>query len=401
MQPETWNGSWYLAAQSLRYTPTTTYASPPGQGYSYVPDSYANQAYGYGGNYSWMDDQRMHIFPLMSGPPPFVLGSTPTPSPQKKKEAHTTAVTNLPAEKQEWIPESTDKWDPDVLQTAAKEKKQFHMLIPFLKSSRAQPATEIIPDNTLAPEPLSYASVSRSENAQLADARIDRLQLWLHDLQRPYNMKDADYQSFVRYCQEFFLALRDPMRQRKYKDEDDSDNEAVASVDSDSDDPDDWRDRKRRKWGKAPPPVAEAMPPGAAEFQYSVRMTPFRPLRPFRFIEFKRKGALMARINLEDAKSTRTKLSDDNVYTLLDFRADDRRRIRLCVNWKGFSTLTYEVPLDVDDGRVSIEALSRRVARACIDYLESNMVPVMYSRVKLHHLEEIEYGVWQPMLSYC
>ncbi|KAJ6457319.1 hypothetical protein C8R45DRAFT_1081951, partial [Mycena sanguinolenta] len=128
MQLDTWNGSWYLAPLSLRYTPTTTYASPPGQGYSHVPDSYANQAYGYGGNYSGMDDQRMHTFPLASGPSPFVLGSTRTP-PQKK-EAHTTAVMNLPAEKQEerdWIPEGTDTRDPDVLQTAA-EKKQVRML---------------------------------------------------------------------------------------------------------------------------------------------------------------------------------------------------------------------------------------------------------------------------------
>ncbi|KAJ6457294.1 hypothetical protein C8R45DRAFT_1033225 [Mycena sanguinolenta] len=350
MQPETWNASWYIAARSLRYTPTTTCSSTPGQGYSHAPYSYGGQAYGYGGNYSGVDDQRMHIFPLASGPSPFVIGSTPTPPPQKKKEAHTTAVMSLPAEKEEWdlIPESTDKWDPDVLQTAAKEKKQWRMLslIPFLKSSRAQPA------------------------------------------------------------------LRNPMKQRKYEDEDeaDSDSEGVASVDSDSDDEEDWRERERRKWGKAPPPVAEVVPPGAAEFQHSVCTTPhpFHPLHipfhdrppviPCSLIKFKRKGALMAGINLEDAQSTRTKLFDDDAYTLQDLHADQRGRM-IHLRWAGFSHLTYEILLDVHDGHVSIEALARSVARACSHYLASNMAPVMYSEVELDYLEEIKYGVWQPKLT--
>ncbi|KAJ6457305.1 hypothetical protein C8R45DRAFT_1033270 [Mycena sanguinolenta] len=294
MQPETWNGSWYIAAQSLRYTPTTTYASPPGQGYSHVPYLYGDQAYGYGGNYLGMDDQRMHTFPQASGPSRSVLGSTPTPPSRKKKEAHTTAVMNLPAEKQEewdWIPKGTDTRDPDVLQTAA-EKKQMRML---------------------------------------------------------------------------------------------------------------W-ERERRKWGKAPPPVAGVVPPGAAEFQHSVRANPppviplhipFTPLSPIKF----RKGALMTGITLEDAWLTRTKLFGDDAYTLQDLHADQQGRIHLRVYWPGFSHSTYEIPLSVHDGRVSIEALSRRVARACIGYLLTSTVSLIYSQIVLHRLEEIAYGVWQPILE--
>ncbi|KAJ6457277.1 hypothetical protein C8R45DRAFT_1081926 [Mycena sanguinolenta] len=306
MQPETWNGSWYLAALSLRYTPTTTYASPPGQG---SPYSYGDQAYGYGGNYSGMY-QRMHTFPQASSPPPSVLGSAPAPPSRKKKEAHTTAVMNLPAEK------------------------------------RAQPA------------------------------------------------------------------LHNPKKQRKYEDEeedeDDSDCEDVASVDSDSDDEEDWRERERRKWGKVPTPVADVVPPGAAEFQNSVRTTPhdghpFHPLHipvddPPPVIEFKRKGALTAGINLAGAQATWTTLAGNDLYTLQDLHADQRGRIHVRVRWAGYSPLTYNVPLDVVNGHVSMEALLRRVARACVDYLKSNMYPGMYSRVQLHHLEEIEHGVWQPML---
>ncbi|KAJ7179488.1 hypothetical protein C8R46DRAFT_1173783 [Mycena filopes] len=108
-------------------------------------------------------------------------------------------------------------------------------------------------------------------------------------------------------------------------------------------------------------------------------------------IKFKRKGALLAGINLG--------CRGNDAYTVQDLHADWRRRIYLRVRWAGYAPLTYEVPLDVRDGRVSMQALSRRVARACVHYLQMNMVPVMYSRVELHHLEEISYGVWQPMLS--
>ncbi|KAF8211498.1 hypothetical protein K438DRAFT_1568193 [Mycena galopus ATCC 62051] len=116
-------------------------------------------------------------------------------------------------------------------------------------------------------------------------------------------------------------------------------------------------------------------------------------------IKFKRKGSLMAGINLSDAQSTRTRLSGNDDYTLQDLHADYRRRIHLRVRWAGYSPLTYEIPLDVYDGRVSMQSLSRRVARACVHYLQMNMVPVMHSRVELHHLEELSYGTWQPMLS--
>ncbi|KAJ7283447.1 hypothetical protein C8J57DRAFT_1462533 [Mycena rebaudengoi] len=116
-------------------------------------------------------------------------------------------------------------------------------------------------------------------------------------------------------------------------------------------------------------------------------------------IKFKRKGALLAGITLGDAQSTRVRLSGNDAYTVYDLHADRRRRIHLRIRWAGYGSLTYEVPLDVFDGRVSMQALARRVSRACVHYLQANMVPVMYSRVELHHLEEVSYGVWQPMLS--
>jgi hypothetical protein len=30
---------------------------------------------------------------------------------------------------------------------------------------------------------------------------------------------------------------------------------------------------------------------------------------------------------------------------------------------------------------------------------QANVIPIVWHRVQLHHLEEVAYGVWQPMLS--
>jgi hypothetical protein len=51
----------------------------------------------------------------------------------------------------------------------------------------------------------SYDLVPRSELAQKADIRIDRVRTWHNDLERPENMKDAEYETFMRYCTEFFV----------------------------------------------------------------------------------------------------------------------------------------------------------------------------------------------------
>ena len=68
------------------------------------------------------------------------------------------------------------------------------------------------------------------------------------------------------------------------------------------------------------------------------------------------------------------------------------------VQWSGYPSLTYDVPLDTYDGHISLQTLARRVARACVHYLQSNIIPVPFDCVELHHLEEVSYGVWQPML---
>ncbi|KAF8165079.1 hypothetical protein B0H34DRAFT_780060 [Crassisporium funariophilum] len=115
-------------------------------------------------------------------------------------------------------------------------------------------------------------------------------------------------------------------------------------------------------------------------------------------IKFRRKGSFVAGIGLDEAQS-RIRLSGNDGYSFHDLHADSRRRIYLRIKWVGYSSLTYEIPLDGYDGRVDLQTLARRVSRACVHYLQANVIPIPWDRVQLHHLEEVSYGVWQPMLS--
>jgi hypothetical protein len=152
-------------------------------------------------------------------------------------------------------------------------------------------------------------------------------------------------------------------------------------------------------------------------------------------VKFKRKGGFTAGISLGEAQD-HVRLSGNDSYRMHDLHADGRNRILLKVRvsvvvqlaelflienaqWAGYASMTYEIPLDGYDGRVSLQTLARRVSRACVHYLQvslhlvcgmllclslslpsqANVIPIVWHRVQLHHLEEVAYGVWQPMLS--
>jgi len=115
-------------------------------------------------------------------------------------------------------------------------------------------------------------------------------------------------------------------------------------------------------------------------------------------IKFKRKGGFIAGISLREAQD-HVRLSGNDSYRTHDFHADSRNRILLRIKWAGYTSMTYEIPLDGYDGRVSLQTLARRVSRACVHYLQANVIPIVWDRVHLHHLEEVAYGIWQPMLS--
>jgi Integrase zinc binding domain/RNase H-like domain found in reverse transcriptase len=61
-------------------------------------------------------------------------------------------------------------------------------------------------DNTEdADNSASYNIVPRSEAASKADNRLLKVQHWLETLERPDNLTDAEYKTFMRYCTEFFV----------------------------------------------------------------------------------------------------------------------------------------------------------------------------------------------------
>ena len=61
---------------------------------------------------------------------------------------------------------------------------------------------EDIPDKPATP----YTDIPRSETAIAMDQRLRLVRKWLQTLERPVDLSDAEYKTFMRYCTEFFLA---------------------------------------------------------------------------------------------------------------------------------------------------------------------------------------------------
>ena len=51
-----------------------------------------------------------------------------------------------------------------------------------------------------------YSIVPRSETAKATDAKLGEVKKWLETLERPLVLTDKEYQSFMRYCTEFFVS---------------------------------------------------------------------------------------------------------------------------------------------------------------------------------------------------
>ncbi|KAF7790096.1 hypothetical protein EIP86_001046 [Pleurotus ostreatoroseus] len=115
-------------------------------------------------------------------------------------------------------------------------------------------------------------------------------------------------------------------------------------------------------------------------------------------VKFRRKGGYRNGVSLGEAMAN-VRLSGNDDYTFHELNVDGRGRIILKVRWSGYTSMTYEIPVDGYEGRVQLQTLARRIARACVHFLQANMIPISWDRVILYHLEEISIGVWQPVLS--
>ncbi|KAL5527559.1 hypothetical protein ACEPAG_6360 [Sanghuangporus baumii] len=103
-------------------------------------------------------------------------------------------------------------------------------------------------------------------------------------------------------------------------------------------------------------------------------------------------------MSLSEAVSGVRPLGGD-MYKWHELHADRNGEIFLRVAWNGYRTITYRVPVDWYDGRVRLSSLVRRVARACIHYLQSNAISTPWEQVKIYSIEEVMYGTWQPQLT--
>ncbi|KAL5508077.1 hypothetical protein ACEPAH_5695 [Sanghuangporus vaninii] len=103
-------------------------------------------------------------------------------------------------------------------------------------------------------------------------------------------------------------------------------------------------------------------------------------------------------MSLSEAVSGVRPLGGD-MYKWHELHADRNGEIFLRVAWTGYRTITYRVPVDWYDGRVRLSSLVRRVARACIHYLQSNAISTPWEQVKIYSIEEVMYGTWQPQLT--
>jgi len=137
--------------------------------------------------------------------------------------------------------------------------------------------------------------------------------------------------------------------------------------------------------------------------QSSVSMRQRPTLDSFRrhsstLIKFRRKGGFRSGVSLGEAMAN-VRLSGNDDYTFHNLNVDPRGRIILKIRWSGYTSMTYEIPVDGYEGRVQLQTLARRIARACVHFLQANMIPISWDRVILYHLEETSIGVWQPVLS--
>jgi len=137
----------------------------------------------------------------------------------------------------------------------------------------------------------------------------------------------------------------------------------------------------------------------SSTFDRSRSSTPFLDsFRRLMTLKFKPKGTHRSGVSLTEALDN-VRISGDKTYSPRSLNADSRGNLYMRIIWTGYPTLTYEVPIDGYDGRISLQTLMRRVARGCLHFVQSRGIPIHPDRIILHSIEEITTGTWQPVLT--
>jgi len=127
--------------------------------------------------------------------------------------------------------------------------------------------------------------------------------------------------------------------------------------------------------------------------------TPFLDsFRRLMTLKFKPKGTHRSGVSLTEALDN-IRISGDKTYSPRSLNADSRGNLYMRIIWTAYPTLTYEVPIDGYDGRISLQTLMRRVARGCLHFVQSRGIPIHPDRIILHSIEEVTTGTWQPVIT--
>jgi Integrase zinc binding domain/RNase H-like domain found in reverse transcriptase len=65
------------------------------------------------------------------------------------------------------------------------------------------PLATITPTTPEDNSPISYSDIPRTDSAIDMDRRLEKVQTWLETLERPPDLTDSEYKTFMRYCTEF------------------------------------------------------------------------------------------------------------------------------------------------------------------------------------------------------
>jgi len=91
---------------------------------------------------------------------------------------------------------------------------------PLKEPNNPSTSSSTAPASSLDTSNLPYSAIPRSEQALKADTRLSNVQNWHNTLERPTDMSDSEYNTFVRYCTEFFVKFdrlwrKDPQGKHK------------------------------------------------------------------------------------------------------------------------------------------------------------------------------------------
>ena len=76
----------------------------------------------------------------------------------------------------------------------------------FITENNREETPETNTPDTEEENSTNYDIVPRTEAAIKADSRLHQIRPWLETLQRPENLTDSEYKTFMRYCTEFFVS---------------------------------------------------------------------------------------------------------------------------------------------------------------------------------------------------